>query len=186
MLNISVAFDAGSHMMREPAAVTIQISDRTHPAMTRGQLQYLDAYKKSALAPKKKDEFQYRPYHEEYHLTAEETVALAQEFLPELKRYAIPEATAYAGASRVIAERFFETGAIVVWDEKVIDRDHPARIAIGDGPFEVVIENDYLISFIEKVPDSARKGGRHILVQSTTGGNTVIALAGYFTEVKKT
>lgn len=84
----------------------------------------------------------------------EERSSIEQEFAEYLAR-AIPKCHIDLGSAvvfhNVTEEKpplsFLEEGMMVVWNDQYLPRDNPARVHCGEGPFLVVKDDNYIVSF---------------------------------------
>lgn len=199
MFDLAVAPNHVTHQTGQ--MVTVASDPRYCPVNLRGRQQYLDQFQSSALVAKKpgreivkRVQIRYKPLNKEDY-TPEQAAEVAREFIPELQQFEqqleMSKAKAFTGTVNSLKFRSFPENSLAIWDDMVIDRTHPTRITLGEGPFKVVLGNEFQMSFNSgktkaghAVPANPRLTGRDsefILLQDMIKERSVIsAHSGYF------
>lgn len=101
--------------------------------------------------------------------------------IPEFKPEHITSAVAFRNVTEEDLPRsFFEEGMELAWNDKYIAKNHPARKHCGEGPFLVVRDESYLITFTPGSPEKTKKGSDRLVLENLSTGHMIIAHGGYF------
>lgn len=101
--------------------------------------------------------------------------------VPEYKPEHIEHAVAFHNVTdEELPISWLEKGMTVVWNDKFVPKDHPARKHCGEGPFLVVRDESFLIEFTQGAPEKTRSGSNRVVLESVIDQRMTIAHGGYF------
>ena len=114
-----------------------------------------------------------------------EFLAYLREMVPALTPEDIANAKIYDNMTgKDLPPVFHHKGMLLVWNDvdEIVPKDHPDRIAIGEGPFEVIEDEEYLVAIWPHGEHPTRVGGHRIVAKTGEGADErwIIAHAGFF------
>lgn len=118
---------------------------------------------------------------ERSNIPEKEIVEYINQLIPELSYRGTPPPIAWECPVDAFPATRFKIGDSIQWNDACIYSKHAARKHFGEGPFQVVLVEDYIISLTTNADGHAKVHIPEMLKIIAVGnGKTIIAHPGYF------